>query len=153
MTGLNHAVTGAMVAAVIGEPAIALPAAFLSHFVIDMLPHWDYYKLKTKNSKTWANAAVDLILALTALEILILTTTVSPWLIAAGGLLGILPDTMWLSYLLYRQPSIKGNPKSLINTVRHYHSKIQWAETPRAAGLYAEIVWLIFTVYLIYQIH
>jgi hypothetical protein len=42
MTGINHAVTGALVAAAINKPALALPAALLSHFAADIIPHWNY---------------------------------------------------------------------------------------------------------------
>jgi hypothetical protein len=39
MTATNHAVTGAVIGLLVGGPLIALPAAFLSHFVCDALPH------------------------------------------------------------------------------------------------------------------
>ena len=36
----NHMVTGAVIALVVKQPALALPLAFLSHFVLDALPHY-----------------------------------------------------------------------------------------------------------------
>ena len=41
MTSTGHAVIATIIAAKIGNPAIALPIAFLSHFAADAFPHWD----------------------------------------------------------------------------------------------------------------
>lgn len=41
MTATAHAVIGTVIAAKIGNPALAIPLAFLSHFAADMVPHWD----------------------------------------------------------------------------------------------------------------
>lgn len=41
MTAPNHALTGALIGLSIANPAIALPLAFLSHFICDAIPHWD----------------------------------------------------------------------------------------------------------------
>lgn len=153
MTGLNHAVTGALVATAIADPLIALPAALLSHFAIDMLPHWDYYRATTSDSKRWLNGAIDLTVSICVLIILALTVNAPAWLIIVGGLLGILPDAMWISYLIWRSPSIKGNPKSPINLIRRAHMRIQWLETPGLYGLFAEIIWLCLTTFLIYKIN
>jgi len=42
MTITNHILAGAIIGAVIKEPALALPIAFASHFVMDALPHFGY---------------------------------------------------------------------------------------------------------------
>ena len=41
MTATGHAIIGTVIAAKIGNPAIALPLAVLSHFAADAVPHWD----------------------------------------------------------------------------------------------------------------
>lgn len=41
MTATGHALIGALIAAKFHNPAIALPLSFASHFVADMIPHWD----------------------------------------------------------------------------------------------------------------
>ncbi len=40
MTGFNHAVTGALIAGAVGNPFLAIPLAFASHFVLDAIPHF-----------------------------------------------------------------------------------------------------------------
>ncbi len=41
MTATGHAVIGTVIAAKIGNPALAIPLAIASHVVADMIPHWD----------------------------------------------------------------------------------------------------------------
>lgn len=41
MTATAHAIIGTVIAAKIGNPALAIPLAIASHFVVDALPHWD----------------------------------------------------------------------------------------------------------------
>ncbi len=43
MTLGTHAVAGALIGAVASQNlAFAASAAFLSHFLLDTIPHWDY---------------------------------------------------------------------------------------------------------------
>jgi hypothetical protein len=39
---LTHAVTGAAVGQLSGNPALGFITGFISHFLLDALPHWDY---------------------------------------------------------------------------------------------------------------
>lgn len=41
MTATAHAVIGTVIAAKFGNPLLAVPLAFASHFLADMFPHWD----------------------------------------------------------------------------------------------------------------
>ncbi len=43
-----HSLTGAVIAYKIGNPALAFPLAFFSHFAADLLPHWNPEILKEK---------------------------------------------------------------------------------------------------------
>ena len=149
MTGLNHAVTGALVAAAIDKPAIALPAALLSHFATDAIPHWNY-KVPGGLRRRQAIMIVDLILTLWLLFVLTLVVNASPWLIVAGGLLAVLPDTMWLRFFVIGKPSITGSRKRLINRLRCFHGWIQWCET--TWGIYVEAAWFVLMVFLIINI-
>lgn len=50
MTATGHAIIGTVIAAKIGNPYIAVPIAFASHFLADMVPHWDtgtHYRKKS----------------------------------------------------------------------------------------------------------
>lgn len=41
MTATSHALIGTVIAAKIGNPALAIPIAIASHVVADAIPHWD----------------------------------------------------------------------------------------------------------------
>lgn len=41
MTATGHAVIGAIIAAKVGNPALAIPLAIASHIAADIFPHWD----------------------------------------------------------------------------------------------------------------
>lgn len=41
MTATGHAIIGTVIAAKIGNPALAIPIALTSHVAADLFPHWD----------------------------------------------------------------------------------------------------------------
>jgi hypothetical protein len=149
MTGLNHAVTGALVAAFINEPLIALPAAFASHFVIDMIPHWNYRVPGGLRSKHVVMLA-DLILSIVLISVFALNSTSVPgWQVLAGGFLGIAPDLMWLPYFLTGKES-KIHKNTPLHLTRRLHLNIQWSESD--TGLLVEAAWLFIALILASQI-
>lgn len=64
MTASAHALVGAAIATKIANPAIGLPICFLSHFVLDKIPHWDVmYRHQTKTRRfILVGTALDLAL-------------------------------------------------------------------------------------------
>jgi hypothetical protein len=149
VTGLNHALTGATVAALIDKPVLALPAALLSHFAADVIPHWDY-KAPGGVRGRLKIMSFDLVLSIILLFVLAVSVDAQPWLVFTGGLLGIAPDTMWLPFFLTGSPSKMHNRKNLLHLIRRSHSWIQWSETRE--GLYVEAVWFVLVLVLIFQI-
>lgn len=139
MVAINHALTGAFAAVAIGRPALALPAAFLSHFVIDSLPHWNYqipYGPKLRQTII----GFDLIASTLILLFLGLALDIDFWLFLLGGLLGMLPDVMWLPYIISGRPSPRDKDTPL-HILRRFHVKVQWSETTK--GLIVEVAWFI----------
>ena len=51
MTATGHALIGTVIAAKIGNPALAIPIALASHFVADAIPHWDTGLHRKENGK------------------------------------------------------------------------------------------------------
>src|SRR5260370_1132249 len=113
MTNLNHAATGALVAVAIHNPWVGLPAAFLSHFVVDVIPHWSYFD-KNFMMKRVA-LAIDITFTLGLLLILSVSVDAPRRLVIAGGVLGVTPDLMWAPYLITGNRSMtdKKNPLHL----------------------------------------
>src|SRR6185312_15169785 len=59
MRAINHALTGSLIGLIIGEPAIAVPAAVASHFILDAIPHYDEVPAKPtlKMKEQWLRTA------------------------------------------------------------------------------------------------
>ena len=148
MTGLNHAVTGALVAVAIKQPAIALPAAFLSHFAIDMLPHWDY-KIPGLARMRRLVIGIDFLASFWLIFLVSILLPESGWLALAGGFLAIVPDAMWLPYILHGVQS-PAHKNTLLHIARRFHLKIQWSET--SIGLAVEAAWFVLMLTLLIKV-
>jgi hypothetical protein len=73
MTATGHALVGTVIAAKIGNPALAIPIALASHFLCDALPHWDTGYDRENQSKTRfvTASAIDVILGFVLAYLLI----------------------------------------------------------------------------------
>lgn len=125
MTLTTHAIVGAAAASVFSSnPIVAGCAAFLSHFLIDAIPHWDYIPKSAQSDpqnplnndmKVGKQFFRDLFvigsdaLLGVALSILIFSPTdlYSFLIIFGGACLGILPDPLQFVYWkIRREPLI-----------------------------------------------
>lgn len=150
MTATNHAVTGAIIAAVIPHPLIGLPLALLSHFVLDSIPHFGAHTKAKPDSKEFAAIlATDGFLLISFLIIVTLAGYEAGyqwWLLPVGALLGVLPDIMWIKH--YRN-DLRGEEKHW-DYIRHFHKKIQRWEIP--SGWVIETVWFLAVVIVLNRI-
>src|SRR5690349_19130048 len=96
MTATNHVLTGALIAVVVHNPVVALPAAFLSHFVLDAIPHYGNKKLKIDSSGYRTLLVSDMSLAAYFLAFLLIVQPPYAWLAVACGILAASPDLMWI---------------------------------------------------------
>jgi hypothetical protein len=137
MTASNHVVAGALIAAAVPQAAVALPIAFLSHFVMDALPHYG-----DNNKHSWLNRNFKYVLAGDILLSLAFLTTLLVWQPAnwlfyiIAGLVAMSPDLLWFPYFVadlkheHREPT----------RVARFLKWIQWGEGPW--GIYVEIIFL-----------
>lgn len=65
MTATGHAIIGTVIAAKIGNPALAIPIALGSHFVADAFPHWDtgYHREHKSKEKFLIQSAIDVLIS------------------------------------------------------------------------------------------
>lgn len=97
MLSTPHLLVGAAIVKVIPVPAVSLPLAFLSHFVLDSIPHWDGSPKTPFGLKTVGMIAIDY--ALGASLVLLLTTGLpNQYLIWLGAFLGTAPDFILGTY-------------------------------------------------------
>lgn len=66
MTATGHAIIGTVIAAKIGNPALAIPIAVASHVAADLFPHWDPGTNRDKKSynKFFSGAVADVLSSL-----------------------------------------------------------------------------------------
>ena len=98
-----HAIVGAVIVSKIPNPIISLPLAFASHFVLDMVPHWNPHlntEIRNKgkiSSTTTLIVAADVLLAIisgVAISSLSLPDTTHAGFVLMGAFSGVLPDVV-----------------------------------------------------------
>jgi hypothetical protein len=103
MTATGHALVGTVIAAKVGNPALAIPIAIASHFLCDALPHWDTAYAREKESKTRfvTESAIDLALGFVLAYLVIILFFPSTSLLYAFLIIIMaqLPDWVTTPYL------------------------------------------------------
>ncbi|HUA13306.1 MAG TPA: hypothetical protein VL989_02290 [Candidatus Sulfotelmatobacter sp.] len=140
MTATNHALTGAVIGLVVVSPVIAIPAAFLSHYALDMIPHFKASLELKSLVKTKAYTKYLITEASLCFLIVLGLFLKQPyhWQIAIiCAFLGAAPDLLQIRRYLY----LKNNKKFKENWSEILSRKIQWFERP--IGAVVEAAWFI----------
>lgn len=133
MTATAHALIGASIAAKVINPYLGIPLAIASHFLADLVPHWDAgtnHKKKSLN-RFKLEAALDVLLGF-ALAFIIFRNIVDPvylfvmvissqlpdWLKAPSDMFGFkVPPFSWLDWLGHKLQSRMQLPWGLVTQV------------------------------------
>ena len=146
MTATNHVLTGALIAASVHSPWVALPAAFASHFVLDIMPHFGRAGINLSSSFFKRLLYTDMVIAAVCLIGLFMLRPENGWILVTGGVLGASPDLMWYAKFVAannnQQPPTPG-------FIRRFHSRIQWYEKP--PGIIIEAIWCLAMLALLGQ--
>jgi hypothetical protein len=111
MTATAHALVSAAIASSVQNPILAIPLAFVSHFVLDVVPHWDFgtnWRSRAK-AKTGAVAIFDTVLGFSLAYFLFagkVEGSLLFWCMVAGNL----PDWMEAPYYIFFAKQNKKNP-------------------------------------------
>lgn len=138
MTGFSHSTTGVVIALAIHNPALALPLAFLSHFVLDALPHWGDKDIDGTNKAFQRFILLDAVFGFGIAILMFVLMPEHRLLIALCTAMATVPDLMWLPNHI-RQ--IKNQPSKPHNWLMRWHRDIQF-EHP-VWGIAAEVIWMI----------
>jgi hypothetical protein len=133
MTGLNHALTGAAIGAVLQQPLLIVPLAVASHFILDMIPHFDHEVYRYGGKYYRQIVTTDGLITIGAILALMFAFPAYALFIALGAISAVAPDIPWQYYYTH------GRPK---NWYFNFHTKIQWFERP--PGLLVEASYLVF---------
>lgn len=140
MTGTNHGMTGALLALLVKEPALAVPLSFTSHFVCDAIPHSGMSPGEKLFSKKFTSLLIaDFIFAVILMVVLGSIFKQQRWLIWSCMIAAASPDLMWAYYNLYVE-TLK-NRKPDYGLLARFHSWIQWSQTPK--GWIVEGIWFV----------
>jgi hypothetical protein len=142
LTATNHALTGAGIALIIGNPLIAIPLAFLSHFFCDALPHFDHSpstpKEKWMRSKKFKRLLITDASLCVLLVLFLAIHHPTNWLLASVcAFLATSPDLAW--YQGYR--AVKSGKQWKPKPIYKFAVVIQWFAKP--IGAVVEIAWFI----------
>jgi hypothetical protein len=147
MTATNHAITGALIGLIVGQPLIALPAAFLSHFVCDAIPHYGNAKVPLWSASFKRMLVVDASLCVVLVAVLVDRHPLH-WLLAAVcAFLATSPDLYWIrrfKYGIHHKRVLATNSK-----LDHFLGSdgIQWFQRP--IGAVVELAWFVSGVSLL----
>lgn len=141
MTATNHALTGAVIGLVAGNPWIAVPAAIASHFVCDALPHYGH----GRGSGEWFRSsffkrmlAVDTACCFLIAGLLFADRPLH-WLLAiVCAFLATSPDFYWIGK--FRQ-ALHGEPVKQSQGFGYFAGVIQWFQKPIGAAV--EAAWFV----------
>lgn len=134
MTASNHVVAGAVIAAAIPQAAVAIPLAFISHFVMDALPHYG-----DNDNHSWLNRhfkyvlGIDLLITIVILATLAVAQPIGWVLLVICGLVAVSPDILWVPYFLADLKHEQREHSRLAKLLKW----IQWGEHPW--GIYIEL--------------
>jgi hypothetical protein len=153
MRAINHALTGAIIGLVIGEPLAAIPVAFLSHYIMDVIPHHgegdtgEKAKLKWLRSKLFRYLIYADALLCGLLVLVLAISQPAHWLLAAiCAFAAASPDLF--SFNRYRKTLSKKEWEA--GWYSNFASNIQWFERP--IGAFVEIAWLAAAIVILFPI-
>lgn len=150
MTVTNHILAGSIIGFTIKEPVLAIPLAFISHFVMDMLPHFGYPGNKgyPEVLKHRLSYIVGVITFLSTIWIIFILISNNQWFPLICGLVATSPDAAGLyNYLAYeKKGQFAGGVLKLFHV--NFHRKIQTLERPW--GIYVEIAIFIFLISILW---
>lgn len=132
MTITNHILAGALIGLVISNPIAAIAGAFISHFVMDALPHFGYAGKRGYGEalKYKLSYVVALVALLTSLTVVLLLALSGKWFAILTGLIAASPDAIGLyNWLAYEKHGKKADSIIELFHVK-FHRRIQWCERP-----------------------
>jgi len=133
MTATAHALIGASLAVKIVNPIVGIPLSILSHFLADLIPHWDLGTNHRQKSQTRlrAEAVLDVLLGFALVFLIfrnmadtrylfamVIAAQLPDWLEAPSFMFGIkVPPFSWMDWLGHKIQSRIQLPWGLITQI------------------------------------
>ena len=151
MVALPHAAVGMAVAKLARRPLLAFPLAFLSHVVLDAIPHTNYPWLVGQPSSDLALwGTIGLVLD-TELSLLLILTIAMPRhdrrLLIGGAVCGVLPDVVELLPVV--GPLLATWPVTEMWVHLHHSLQDQLPPPPLAVGILTQVLATVAGVWIV----
>jgi len=127
MTGTSHLATGAIIGVTVANPLIAVPAALMSHLILDTFPHYGE-DVENPNQARWLAVTLpDGVTVLAMAGFLLSQGYIAPLLV---GLVAVSPDTPFIIEVIRNR--LFGTTPDFENrsAFTKFHSRIQRLERP-----------------------
>lgn len=154
MMATPHALVGALLAVQFKDPAIGLPIAFFSHYIFDLVPHWDWgwhpgesisrIKDPSKKKQIFIESTIDVIVGFIICFALFLRWVDPVYLffmiIAAQG-----PDWLTVPWWLFGYDKFPVNVNRKFQHIMQLHARLPWGITNQilAVLLLALVIYLV----------
>lgn len=147
MTTSNHLLVGTLIALTVKEPILVIPLALLSHFALDMLPHFGNTKTGLTATQIFRRYLSFEIFGIIGLVLLLSTGIYGFNLITLAAVVTVLPDLEWPVRYAFFEARGKIPPATISSK---YHKKIQWCEREWAAVV--EILFFVGGFWLLHSL-
>ena len=120
-----HFLTGAAIAANAPNPYLGLLFAYLSHYLFDLLPTWEY-KISGIKNKEWIKTKKEFLAILLDISfgLLVFFFFSKNILIAGlGGFLAMIPDGLTLLFILFPQIGVFNRHFKIHNAFNYFKNK------------------------------
>lgn len=144
MLSTPHLLVGAAIVKTIPNPYISLPLAFLSHFALDSIPHWDGSPKAPFGMKTTGWIIIDYLIG-SSIVLLLTAGLENQALICLGAFLGTLPDFILGTYR-HLEPALSKH--SLLRVPNQFHIGIQ-RNIPFRPGLVVTAVTSLISIWVL----
>lgn len=146
MRAINHALTGAVIGLAISNPAVAVATAFLSHFALDLIPHFEDEKRAGVGTPAFTTILIADALACGLFVLVLLLTGSDDWFQASlCAFAATSPDLMWMPrYLRSRVLGYDPGPKGWLQQFHHHIQRYAWP-----GGFLVELPWAVGMIFLI----
>ncbi len=157
---VTHGLVGGSVALATGNPVFGAIAAFASHFVLDMIPHWDYhlpaldestgplgtYIKKSHLLETFLRVGFDGIMGMGVPLVFAYIAGAPLHIVFLGSGFAILPDFLQFVYFKTHTKLLQGFMK--FHTA--IHSTIRFDNRPVIGITMQAVLWALSIVYIFY---
>ncbi len=141
-----HFLIGAAIVLKIKFLPLALILAFLSHYLLDTLPHWEY-SIENIKQKKWKNSFKDFLkiaLDLSLGVFLVFLFSEKFFLALIGGLIAVLPDAFVFLNLIFSN--------KLLEIGRVFHQKFHFPEDKKIFplwGIFSQIIIISLAIFFL----